>query len=90
MVRKTRDGMLCEAHRTSGAPVFYYPGCEMCEHARAELPGGKGIIRPLAPPGHVQSKARLINKRHVDKGKLAAEHKARRAFMMALPFPREP
>ena len=36
-----RDGRtLCEPHRTSGVPHFYYPGCVECEKAR-----GNGIIR---------------------------------------------
>jgi hypothetical protein len=39
---KAKDGrMLCNPHRTTGAPVYHYPGCEMCETARVT-----GIVRP--------------------------------------------
>lgn len=43
-IHRNRDGrMLCSGHSKSGAPPYYYAGCDACEEAKA-----KGIIRPPA------------------------------------------
>lgn len=42
ILRRTADGrILCNAHRTSGAPAYHTDGCDACEEAKA-----KGIVRP--------------------------------------------
>ena len=59
-VKRASDGrQLCNHHRTTGAPVYHYPGCEMCEAARA-----KGIIRPDADTVPAKKRGRM---RHLEK-----------------------
>jgi len=43
-LRRSRDGrILCDAHRTTGAPIYHHDGCDACAAAKAA-----GIIRPPA------------------------------------------
>jgi hypothetical protein len=82
---KTKDGVLCGPHKTSGAPVHHHPGCVMCEAARA-----KGIIRPDVPKhGDTARQAQLLVRKRVDRERLLSQHAARRNYMATIPFPRE-
>lgn len=56
-----RDGITrCNTHATSGAPAYFYPGCKLCEEARA-----KGIIRPDASLTSPKKRAKGIRKRGI-------------------------
>jgi hypothetical protein len=72
-IYRTRDGhVLCNSHRTTGAPNYFYPGCEMCEAAKA-----KGVVRPNinSVPKKLRGRRRHLEKQ-IDWSKVKPENKS--------------
>lgn len=78
---KTSDGrMICNPHRTTGAPRFHTDGCFMCEAARA-----KGIVRPNASDfTSAQRRALALRGNPEDAARSRKNREARKTYESAI------